>query len=106
MLCGVDRANADARQRLNITARDLVTGSAGCLAVDALGRWIHAYEALPMGLVWRVCDPEVLLSEACRHAESLPPGQFQVGWQSSTTRIEPICAEIAAATRARKSSLR
>ena len=33
--------------------------------------WVDAEEALRMGLVWRVCDPEDLLPEARRHAEIL-----------------------------------
>lgn len=33
--------------------------------------WISAEEALRMGLVWRVCEPDDLLPEARRHAELL-----------------------------------
>lgn len=33
--------------------------------------WISAQEALDMGLVWRVCEPDDLLGEARRHAEVL-----------------------------------
>ena len=33
--------------------------------------WVSAQEALEMGLVWRVCEPEDLLPEARRHAEVL-----------------------------------
>lgn len=33
--------------------------------------WISAAEALDMGLVWRVCEPEDLLAEATRHATLL-----------------------------------
>jgi len=31
--------------------------------------WVSAEEALRMGLVWRVCEPDDLLPEARRHAE-------------------------------------
>ncbi len=33
--------------------------------------WVSAAEALEMGLVWRLCEPEDLLAEATRHAEVL-----------------------------------
>jgi enoyl-CoA hydratase/carnithine racemase len=33
--------------------------------------WVSAQEALEMGLVWRVCEPDDLLAEAHRHAEVL-----------------------------------
>jgi enoyl-CoA hydratase/carnithine racemase len=33
--------------------------------------WISATEALAMGLVWRVCEPEELMAEATRHATLL-----------------------------------
>ncbi len=33
--------------------------------------WVTAEEALRMGLVWRVCEPDDLLPEARRHAEIL-----------------------------------
>ncbi|MBC9731895.1 enoyl-CoA hydratase/isomerase family protein [Nocardioides marmotae] len=33
--------------------------------------WVSAAEAQAMGLVWRVCEPDDLLSEARRHAEVL-----------------------------------
>jgi enoyl-CoA hydratase/carnithine racemase len=33
--------------------------------------WVNAEEALRMGLVWRVCEPDELLPEARRHAEIL-----------------------------------
>ena len=39
--------------------------------------WVDAEEALRMGLVWRVCDPEELLPEARRHAEILAAGRFR-----------------------------
>jgi len=34
-------------------------------------QWVDADEALRMGLVWRVCEPDDLLPEARRHAEIL-----------------------------------
>lgn len=33
--------------------------------------WVDADEALRMGLVWKVCDPESLLADVRRHAEVL-----------------------------------
>ena len=33
--------------------------------------WISAQQALAMGLVWRVCEPDALLAEATRHAALL-----------------------------------
>jgi enoyl-CoA hydratase/carnithine racemase len=33
--------------------------------------WVEAEEALRMGLVWKVCEPDELLPEARRHAEIL-----------------------------------
>lgn len=33
--------------------------------------WIDAAEALRMGLIWKVCEPDDLLAEAYRHAEVL-----------------------------------
>ena len=33
--------------------------------------WVSAHEALAMGMVWKVCEPEDLLAEARRHAEIL-----------------------------------
>ncbi len=33
--------------------------------------WVDAAEALRMGLVWKVCEPDDLLPETCRHAELL-----------------------------------
>lgn len=33
--------------------------------------WVDAAEALRMGLVWKVCEPDHLLPEAMRHAEVL-----------------------------------
>jgi enoyl-CoA hydratase/carnithine racemase len=33
--------------------------------------WVSAQEALEMGLVWRICEPDDLLPEARRHAEVL-----------------------------------
>ncbi|MDX6277363.1 MAG: hypothetical protein QOJ72_1491, partial [Nocardioidaceae bacterium] len=33
--------------------------------------WISAAECLEMGLVWRVCEPDDLIPEATKHAETL-----------------------------------
>ena len=39
--------------------------------------WVSADEALRMGLVWRVCEPDELLPELVGTPKSLPPGLFR-----------------------------
>jgi enoyl-CoA hydratase/carnithine racemase len=60
--------------------------------------WIDAEEALRMGLVWRVCDPEELLPEARRHAEILGSRPISSLMAVKHTIVEPILPQIAAAT--------
>jgi enoyl-CoA hydratase/carnithine racemase len=60
--------------------------------------WVDADEALRMGLVWRVCDPEELLPEARRHAEILAARPISSLMAVKHTMIEPIRPEIAAAS--------
>ncbi|QUR67631.1 enoyl-CoA hydratase/isomerase family protein [Mycobacterium spongiae] len=60
--------------------------------------WIGAEEALRMGLVWRVCDPELLMPEARRHAEILAARPLASLMAVKHAMVEPIRPEIAAAT--------
>ena len=60
--------------------------------------WVDAEEALRMGLVWRVCDPEELLPEARRHAEILGSRPISSLKAVKHTMLEPVRPEIAAAT--------
>ncbi|PJE23405.1 MAG: crotonase [Mycobacterium sp.] len=60
--------------------------------------WIDADEALRMGLVWRVCEPDDLLPEARRHADILAARPISSLMAVKHTMVEPIRPEIAAAT--------
>ena len=60
--------------------------------------WIDAGEALRMGLVWRVCEPDELLPEARRHAEILAARPIPSLMAVKHTMVEPIRPEIAAAS--------
>ncbi|GBG38961.1 enoyl-CoA hydratase/isomerase family protein [Mycobacterium montefiorense] len=60
--------------------------------------WVDAQEALRMGLVWRVCDPEALLPETRRHAEILAARPVSSLMAVKHTMTEPIRPEIVAAT--------
>lgn len=60
--------------------------------------WVDAEEALRMGLVWRVCEPEELLPQARRHAEILAARPISSLMAVKHTMVEPIRPEIAAAT--------
>src|SRR5271169_3156394 len=60
--------------------------------------WVDAEEALRMGLVWRVCDPEELLPDARRHAEILASQPISSLMAVKQTIVEPIRPGIAAAT--------
>ncbi|KAA1251910.1 enoyl-CoA hydratase/isomerase family protein [Mycobacterium simiae] len=60
--------------------------------------WVNADEALRMGLVWRVCAPEGLLSEARRYAENLAARPISSLMAVKHTIMEPIRPQIAAAS--------
>ena len=60
--------------------------------------WVNADEALRMGLVWRVCEPDELLPEARRHAEILAARPIPSLMAVKHTMLEPVRPEIAAAT--------
>jgi enoyl-CoA hydratase/carnithine racemase len=60
--------------------------------------WVDAADALRMGLAWKVCEPDDLLPEACRHAEILASRPISSLMAVKQTIVEPTRAEIAAAT--------
>ncbi|WP_375487420.1 enoyl-CoA hydratase/isomerase family protein [uncultured Mycobacterium sp.] len=60
--------------------------------------WVDAEEALRMGLVWKVCEPAALLSEARRHAAILASRPIASLMAVKHTIVEPIRPEIAAAS--------
>jgi len=59
--------------------------------------WVGATEALEMGLVWKVCEPDDLLPEARKHAELLAARPISSLVAVKRTMVEPVRAEIAAA---------
>ena len=59
--------------------------------------WIDADEAHRMGFAWKVCAPDELLPEACRHAEILASRPISSLIAVKQTMVEPTRAEIAAA---------
>jgi enoyl-CoA hydratase/carnithine racemase len=60
--------------------------------------WVNADEALRMGLVWRVCEPDELLPEARRHAEILAARPIPSLMAVKQTITEPSRPGIEAAT--------
>ena len=60
--------------------------------------WVDAPEALRMGLVWRVCEPQDLLPEARRHAEILAARPIPSLMAVKHTMMEPLRPGIAEAT--------
>lgn len=60
--------------------------------------WVDAGEAVRMGLVWRVCEPDDLLPEARRHAEILATRPISSLMAVKHTMMEPIRPGIADAT--------
>jgi enoyl-CoA hydratase/carnithine racemase len=60
--------------------------------------WVNAQEALAMGMVWKVCEPDDLLDEARRHAEILAARSIPSLIAVKQSIVEPIRADIAAAT--------
>jgi enoyl-CoA hydratase/carnithine racemase len=60
--------------------------------------WVSAAEALAMGMVWKVCEPEDLLGEARKHAEILAARSIPSLIAVKQSIVEPIRADIAAAT--------
>ena len=60
--------------------------------------WVSAQEALAMGMVWKVCEPEELLAEARRHAEILAARPISSLIAVKQSIVEPTRPDIAAAT--------
>lgn len=59
--------------------------------------WVSAEEALAMGMVWRVCEPDDLLAEATRHAEVLATRPIASLVAVKHAMTEPLRAQIEAA---------
>jgi enoyl-CoA hydratase/carnithine racemase len=59
--------------------------------------WISAAEAHEMGLVWKVCEPSTLLTEARQHADVLAGKPISSLIAVKRTMMAPLRAEIAAA---------
>ena len=59
--------------------------------------WVDAAEALRMGLVWKVCEPDVLLPETRRHAELLASRPISSLEAVKETIMEPTRRAIAEA---------
>ena len=60
--------------------------------------WVSAQEALAMGMVWKVCEPDDLLAEARRHAEILAARSIPSLIAVKQSMVEPTLPHIAAAT--------
>lgn len=60
--------------------------------------WVDAAEALRMGLVWKVCEPDQLLSEARRHAEILSGRPIPSLMAVKQTIVAPTREQISGAT--------
>jgi enoyl-CoA hydratase/carnithine racemase len=59
--------------------------------------WISAEEALRMGLVWKVCEPDALLSDARDHAKVLASKPIPSLMAVKHTLVEPNRSDVAAA---------
>jgi enoyl-CoA hydratase/carnithine racemase len=60
--------------------------------------WVGAHEALAMGMVWKVCEPEDLLAEARTHAEILASRPIPSLIAVKQSIVEPTRPDIVAAT--------
>lgn len=60
--------------------------------------WVSAQEALAMGMVWKVCEPDDLLDEARKHAEILAGRSIPSLIAVKQSIVEPIRPDISAAT--------
>ncbi len=60
--------------------------------------WVSAQEALAIGMVWKVCEPENLLEEARRHAAILAGRSIPSLIAVKQSIVEPIRPDIRAAT--------
>jgi enoyl-CoA hydratase/carnithine racemase len=59
--------------------------------------WVSAEQALEMGLVWRLCEPDALLPEARRHAELLAARPISSLMAVKRTMVEPLREQVRAA---------
>lgn len=59
--------------------------------------WVDAAEALRMGLVWKVCEPDALLTDAHRHAEVLAAKPISSLVAVKEAMVEPTRTLISAA---------
>ena len=59
--------------------------------------WVEAPEALRMGLVWRLCEPDQLLEQTRGHAEVLAARPIPSLLAVKRTMTEPLRGEVAAA---------
>ena len=60
-------------------------------------QWIDATEALRMGLVWKLCEPSVLVAEATQHADILSAQPIASLVAVKQSMMEPARPDIAAA---------
>ena len=60
--------------------------------------WVSAQEALAMGMVWKVCEPDNLLDEARKHAEILASRSIPSLIAVKQSIAEPSWPDISAAT--------
>jgi enoyl-CoA hydratase/carnithine racemase len=60
--------------------------------------WVSAQEALAMGMVWKVCEPDGLLAEARKHAEILASRSVPSLIAVKQSIVEPTWPDVAAAT--------
>jgi len=60
-------------------------------------QWVDAAEALRMGLVWKLCEPDDLVSDATRHAEVLAAQPVSSLIAVKQSMMEPLRPGIAAA---------
>ena len=60
-------------------------------------QWVDAAEALRMGLVWKLCEPDDLVSDATRHAEVLAAQPVSSLVAVKQSMMEPLRPGIAAA---------
>jgi enoyl-CoA hydratase/carnithine racemase len=59
--------------------------------------WLSAEECVQMGLAWRACAPDELMSETLRHAAVLASKPINSLVESKFAIVEPLRAELAAA---------
>lgn len=60
-------------------------------------QWVDAAEALRMGLVWKLCEPDDLVPDATRHAEVLAAQPVSSLIAVKQSMMEPLRPDIAAA---------